>query len=269
MAAGDFTMPDNTGTVATELTTLFGVAQGVGDTPVNLTAPTTETVLGGFGPGVGPGAPGTRAPSSVQTVPGQKATVTETLQGFYGLDQAALTNMQHRLYVAGFYPAGYYGKSAKSPQFGSPDDDSFAAFKSAAVQAARSGKPLPDVISTAAAAVAAGGGPGAPTRIPPAVLQPPSPVDIRAQVVASAKEKYGHAAPESLVNHIIDEYQRATVAQQEALNTAQAVGGTVPQVPNLPAFVDQRLQQAAPGEVAMNNAGHAAALVMQAFSGGL
>lgn len=257
MAAGDFTVPDAT-TTGTELSSLFGVAQGVGDAPVVFHA----------------AVPASHRVTAVGTVfenPGTPAltkTLTETLQQFYTLGGAALQDWQRRLYLGGYFPASYYGPNPKTPQFGSADDDSYAAFKSAAVQAARSGRPLDDVINTAMASTAAGGGPGAKKAIPPAVLQPPSPIDIRAQVVASAKDKYGHGAPEAVVNHIIDEYQRLTVAQQQALNTAQVSGGTVPQVPNLSSFVDERLQQAAPTDVAMNGALGAANLVMQAFQGG-
>jgi hypothetical protein len=176
MAAGDFTVGDDTGSTGADLTSLFGVNQGVGDAPVNLTHPTTQTVLGGFGPGTGPGAPGTRAPSTTQPTPGKQASLVQVLQGFYGMDRRTLEEVQRQLYAGGFFSSSYYSATnPKTPLFGSTDDDSFAAFKSAAVQAARSGKALPDVLKSAMDSVAAGGGPGAKTPTAPKpqpVIQP-------------------------------------------------------------------------------------------------
>lgn len=236
MAAGDFTIPDSTGAATTELTTLFGVAQGVGDTPVNLAA----------------GTPATHRVTAVGTVfenpgtPPKTGTVTQTLQGFYGLDQATLNNLQRQLYAGGFYGASYYGAKPKTPQFGTPDDDSFAAFKSAAVQAARSAKPLPDVISAAMASTAAGNGPGAPTQGTPTKLT--NPADIRAAVVAGARAKYGHKADEKMIHDIISQYQSLETQAQESTDPR------VTREPDLSSFVDQRLQSADPAAAAAHDA---------------
>jgi hypothetical protein len=85
--------------------------------------------------------------------PAEKQTVTKSLQGFYGLSTDNLTALQQSLYEGGFYSDAYYAAHPKQPAFGSTDDDSYAAFKRAVLQAAKSQKPLyTDVIAGAAAA---------------------------------------------------------------------------------------------------------------------
>lgn len=260
MPAGDFTIPDNTGAAAgSDLTTLFGVAQGVAATPVVLkpgtqAGPARITATGRIFEPVG--SPAESRPLVTQQ-DAQGHAIQGVLNGFYSTDKPTLENLQRQLYAGGFYSSSYYGKTPKTPQFGTTDDDSFAAFKSAAIQAARSGKPLPDVLNEAMASTAAGNGPGAPTAGTPTRLT--SPTDIRAAVIAGARAKYGHKADEAMVHDIISQYQSLEAQAQESTSPR------VTQAPDLSTFVGQQLQQANPREVALNDALHASNLVMQAF----
>lgn len=274
MGAGDFTIPDAS-TSPTDLTTLFGVAQGVGDTPVVLkpgaggkATPPVRVPGGGLLQKLGQAL----TPSTTGGTPAQTQTLVQVLQSFYATDTPTLTSIQRQLYAGGFYPSSYYSATnPKAPQFGSADDDSFAAFKSAAVQAARSGKPLTDVINQAITAASASGLGGVGTPKPKPIVQPPSPVDIYSQIEESQKTKFGHGViSRKQIESIITDYQTLVTTQRERLQQAQIdnTAATVPQVPNLQPYVEQRLAQAAPKEVALNDSLHAANLVMGLFGGG-
>jgi hypothetical protein len=66
---------------------------------------------------------------------------------------------------------------------------------------------------------------------------------------------------------IVGDYQRVVADQQRRVQQAQIdnTAASVPQAPNLSTFVDQRLGQAAPKEVALNDSLHAANVVISLF----
>lgn len=254
MADGDFTIPDTAAQPTTDLNTLFGVNQNVGGTPV--------TVRGARPAGT------TYAPSGIAPIiPSAESTLTDTLQGFYGMDPAALTNLQQQLWAGGYYASSYYGKTPKPPQFGTPDDDSFSAFKSAAVQAARSGQPLDQLIDTAVKANSVNGGPGgaAASQRAPLVTQLPNPDDLRAVITDSARRILGHRVSEDVIQGIIAGYQQQAQVEQQDTYNAQPGGGVVTQAATPANYVAAQLQAGNPTDAAAHRGLGIGNLIMNAF----
>lgn len=254
MADGDFTVPDAQPQASTNLDTLFGVNQNVGTAPITLR---------------GPRMPDSFAPSGVAPVgPSVSSTLTEVLQGFYGMDPEALTNLQKQLWSGGFYSSSYYGKTPKPPQFGTPDDDSYAAFKSAVVQAARSGQPLNDLVDQAVKANGASGGLGGGGARAPLVTQLTNPDDIRAAVVREAKATLGHKVDEATINDIITRYQQADAEAQAGVYRSQVGGGTVTAAPSVSAFAQQQVLASNPADAVAHRGLGVGNLILNAFMSG-
>lgn len=224
----DFTINDTTGQGTTDLNTLFGVNQNVGGTPVTIR---------------GPGLPDSYAPSGIAPVrPGVQSTLTEVLQGFYGMDPSALANLQQQLWAGNFYSSSYYGKTPKPPQFGTPDDDSYAAFKSAAVQAARSGTPLPDLLDRAVQSNAALGGPGGGSAKTPKTLTHPD--DLRAVIRNVATNVIGRRPDAAVEENFIAAFHNAESQAGQSDGAGNVIAG--PQ--DVSAIAEQYLQHAYPQE---------------------
>lgn len=221
---GDFTFSDTPGTGSADLNTLFGVNEGVGGTPVTIRAAGPMTQGLSRDP---QGAGGTATTS----------TVTQTLQGFYGMDPSALSSLQQQLYAGGFYADSYYGKTPKRPQFGVADDDSYAAFKAAVVRAARSQRPLLDIISQASSQSA--DGTLAPTAQP---IQLTNADDLRATFTAVAKRRTGKNPDPALIDRMVDSYHKAEADAQTAAYGVSTSGGTYTQAASPEAYATQQIE---------------------------
>lgn len=227
----DFNVNDTTGQGTTDLNTLFGVNQNVGGTPI--------TIRGAV-------LPSNYAPSGIAPVqPSVQSTLTEVLQGFYGMDPSALANLQQQLWAGGYYASSYYGKTPKPPQFGTPDDDSYAAFKSAAVQAARSGAALPDVLDQALKSNAANGGPGGSgTGTSGGAKTLTHPDDLRAVLRTVAQQVIGRRPDPSLEENFIAAFHNAEAQAGQPDGQGNVIAG--PQ--DVSAIAEQYLQHALPQE---------------------
>lgn len=239
-ASGDFTIPDDTGS-ATDLNTLFGVAQGVGGAPV---------ILRGAGL-TGQAKRNLRqAGEDVSGIPTSEMTATSiqgALQGFYGMDPQALTDLQQRLYKGGFYATAYYGgKTPQVPQFGVADEDSFQAFKTAVVRAARSQRPLVDLLDEA---VTAAGGNAAQSTRAPFAPQLTSPTDLRVVGEQVFQQQAGQKPDSGWLDHFVAAFHSAELAAQQGAYDTQLTGGASTSAPNASALAKQMTQQEAPGLV--------------------
>lgn len=238
---GDFEIPDETG-APTDLNTLFGVNQAVGQAPVLLRRgqPTVNRPVDYKGPllpnevrGAGP------SPASADT----STTITGALQAFYGMTPDALIDLQTQLYQAGFYGDTYYSAKGKKPQFGTYDDDTYNAYKKAVVQAARSGQPLPDLIGEAGkarAAMAAGASQQA--------VQFTHPDDLRYAFDQTGPRTIGRRPDATVVDNAIAVYHEL---ESQAANKADEKGNVVAP-PSPTAFAEEYLRRTYPADAYRN-----------------
>jgi hypothetical protein len=224
--AGGFVVPDDTGT-QTDLNTLFGVNQAVGQAPVLLRRGRDMRRFG---------------EPDVKSTSDQSTTLAGVLQGFYALSQDGLIDLQNRLLAGGFYTSTYYSAKGKRPQFGAYDDDTFAAFRKAATQAARSGRALPDLIDEAALAKAQSeGGTATP-------VQFTHPDDLRATFDSAGPKVIGRRPDPAVVDNAIAAYHEMEAA---AANQSDAAGNvTAP--PDVSSFVEQYLRRTYPADAYRN-----------------
>lgn len=236
---GDFTVNDTTGAASTDLNTLFGVNVNVGQAPVLLsgtTNPQLRKTLQQHG-------------EDVTTKP---STLTEVLQGFYGMDADALAQLQQQLYSGGFYDSSYYtGKTPNQPTLGIPDEDSYAAFKKAVVRAARSGTALPDVLDQSAASFSRTQAANAAQAQP---IQLTNADDLRATFTGVVKQRTGKNPDPALVQRMIDAFHKSEVDAQTAQYAAAANGGQYTAPPNATAFATEQIGQLDPTGVGTETA---------------
>lgn len=233
-----------------QLNTLFGVDAGVANTPVLLQRDNgykgLRTGWGGssqkFTPEVSAPLVGaaTRDPKT-----GKVTGVQGVLNGFYGMDPDSLTNLQQQLYVGGFYSSAYYTKSGKRPQFGVADEDSFAAFKKAAVRAARSGATLSETISTG---VDAGQKAAAEEEDPaePLIIEQTDPATLREVALEYGKKTLGRHPSEAQIQQYINTYRDMQASYQQrayAMSGSGRPGGTGGTLDEVPAPSDFAVTQ--------------------------
>lgn len=254
---GDFTMPDTTGAGSTDLNTLFGVSQAVGATPIVLHG---RIPVGAATRGESFDRPraGLVQPMVSQT-DAQGHTVQGVLNSFYGMDPDALANLQERLYAGRFYSSSYYTKNGKKPLLGSADDDTFAAFKKAVVQAGRSGQPLDDVLDTAASAAAAGDVSGQKNPV-----QFTNPDDLRAALDTVGPNVIGRRPDPSVYDNFVAGYHELESA---AANQSDS-GGNVTAPPSPSAAAEQYLRRTFPADAYRSGYVDAFDAFRQMISGG-
>jgi hypothetical protein len=248
---GDFTVDDSTG-VGADLTSLFGVNQGVGQTPVLLRQGRDMTRYG---------EPGVKSTSTETT------TVTGALQGFYALEPGSpdLIDLQHQLYAGGFYADKYYSAKGPRPLFGVHDDDTFGAFRKAVVQAARSGRSLPGTLAEATTA-AAEAGDGAEPR---PTIQLTSPTELRTLGRQVYNTKVGRdPSPGWLDRYVQTVHDQEITAQTSAALSSQAAGGGTYTASSDPsALAAAMAEQDAPGAAAVHQGDRLMSTVEQVLTG--
>lgn len=154
-------------------------------------------------------------------------TLEESLAQLYQMDpRERLPQLQQLLYAGGFYGSGYYNQSnPNAVQFGVADEDTYAAWRTALVRAARSGKSIWEVLGDAAKGRQGGGAEG-PQRAP-LVLRQTSPEDLRRLVDRVAREVAGTSLSSDEIDRFITDYQADERAVQQAAYGAVETGGTV------------------------------------------
>lgn len=155
-----------------------------------------------------------RSPGQGTTLGAGPSTFGDALLSFYKLPSDQMTTIQQDLLGGGFYPGSYYGTSPKAPTWGSPDEDTAAAYVKALRQAALSGRGLGEVLASAKKSFK-----GPKPR--PKVIELTSSTDIAAAADAVARKTIGRKLNGAEISHFIDAYHSMEAASQRAKYTAE------------------------------------------------
>lgn len=199
-------------------------------TPLNVQAP------GAAGRRIG-GEPFEPTGPTVTGGGGKRITLADLVRDYYRADTKTLAQYQQMLWLGGFYT----GKTV--PAFGIADERGEAAFRKAALRAARSKKTFSEILREAAEAGAGADG-NAQAKRAPLSIQVTSPQDIARMARAAAVEMLGSndVDPEQ-IQRIVNRYQAVESSAQENAYNANYDGGTTVRAPELQTFVTEELRQ--------------------------
>lgn len=230
-------------------TSLFGYDAGVAAAPVRITRG-TEIGLADA-PAAGPDRGGA-----------YDTTLGQTIQDFWHLEPGsdALKSYQQDLFDAGFYPDAYYrAKNPSKLNLGVADDVDAKAWKDVTTMAARTGRPVMDLIDErkalyggeggiAAAKAAASAGTRAPFS-----AQVTNPLTLTEVAQKAAEKTLGRGFSPTELDRFVKNYQAMEVhAQQGQYDTATA-GGTTTAAPDPTAAATAVARQSAPTEAYAND----------------
>lgn len=231
-------------------TSLFGVDAGVAQAPVRIQGP---TVLGG---------PKMKPSGTAPNYGAVDTTLGQTLQDFWHLEPGsdALKNYQQELFDAGLYPASYY--RAKNPaklNLGVVDDVDAKAWKDIALAAARTGRPVTDLLAERKAAYAERGGVFAAKKEEAASGQAPfsatvaNPLTLTEVAQKAAEATLGRGFSQGELNRFVKSYQSLQVNAQRSEYDTAISGGTATAAPDPTALAAQQARQSAPTEAYAND----------------
>lgn len=226
---------------------LFGVSGDLAGAPV-IWASGEDPVRDVYGSAYGPVfplvSPGT---------PGDIRTVEKSLADFYQSDPGDLAKLQEALYGAGLYSSSYYNENGPRPNLGVPDEDSFAAWKTLVIRAARAKKPIRDMLMDAQKAFATAGagrgaGGGGSRQIRSYSLSDPATLRKIAEEVG--QEVYGRAPDPKLVAQFIAKRH----GEEKSAQAVNYTGGTAIQPGDPRASLEEQLRAAVPAEAEAHDA---------------
>lgn len=253
--AEDFNVDDVAGDIpAFNTTSLFGVDAGVAEAPV--------TIRGGHPGADREGQVGmTMAGRSYE--PGRiDTTLGQTLQDFWHLAPGSddLKNYQQELFEAGLYPDSYY--RAKNPtklNLGVVDDVDAKAWKDVALLAARTGRPVMDILAERKATYAARGGvvsgkgKEAAAGAAPFSTTVSNPLTLTEAAQKAAESTLGRGFTQAELGRFVKSYQALQVNAQRGEYDTAASGGTSTAAPTAEAYATQQARQSAPTEAFAND----------------
>jgi hypothetical protein len=218
--------------------------------------------------------------------PAVSTTVSQALANYGQLDAEQLTGMQQLLYAGNFYSSSYYARNGKVPDWGNiADGDTYAAYTNAVETAVRLGKPIDELLRTAAATSSRGTGEGkSGSKRLPLVIKTSSPDEINVGLQDVAQKILRRNLTSDEINHYVQDYQHLQSSSQQQAYDMQGThnedgtftagkGGTVTQPPPLQDYAIQRFQTDHPVAYGVTKLAQAAedffALMNQHLKGGL
>ena len=227
-------------------TSLFGVEAGVAEAPVKIT--------GGGGGNVlhhGPAA-----------TPGISTTLGQTIQDFWHLEPGsdALKNFQQDLFDAGLYPDSYYrAKNPSKLNLGVVDDVDANAWKEIAIVAARTGRPIMELLDERKAGFAATGGVGTTKGKAAADARAPfsgqvtSGMSLADTAQKAAEKTLGRGMSQKELDRFVKTYQAMETHADKAVYDNALSGGVSSAAPPAELAAAQQARQSAPTEAYAND----------------
>lgn len=174
-------------------------------------------------------------------------TVEELLGELYKLDpRAELAPIQQLLLAGGFYGSSYYSRTNPDDvQFGIPDEDTYAAWRTALIRAARSGKSIWEVLGAAAknSPSLSRRGSGGTGRAPQTVVLS-DPVELRKIAEEVGRSVYGQLPDPQAVERFVNSYR----SSEGSFQRKAAGGGTVTRPADPQVQAEAQLRSAAPAQ---------------------
>lgn len=235
-------------------TSLFGIDAGVAQAPV--------TIKRG-GPGADrEGQAGMAAGGHPYEAGAIGTTLGQTIQDFYHLEPGsdALKSYQQDLFDAGLYPDTYYrAKNPSKLNLGVVDDVDAKAWKEIATLAARTGRPITDLLeerknqlNAAGGVMAAKQGEAASARAPFSA-QVANPLTLTEVAQKAAETTLGRGFTQNELNRFVKSYQALQVNAQKGEYDTAVAGGTSTAAPEAAAYAAQQARQSAPTEAYAND----------------
>jgi hypothetical protein len=189
-------------------------------------------------------------------------TLGQTIQDFWHLPPGsdALKSYQQELFDAGLYPDAYYrAKNPKKLNLGVADDVDAKAWKDIALLAARTGRPVMDLIAERKAAYLAQGGIQAAKKQEAASGAAPfsatvaNPLTLAEVAQKAAETTLGRGFTQAELDRFVKSYQAMQVNAQRGEYDTAISGGTATAAPDPTAAATQQARQSAPTEAFAND----------------
>lgn len=224
-------------------TSLFGYDAGVAAAPVQIASnqPDTGNILAG---------------------PSSGTTLGQTIQDFWHLEPGsdALKTYQQELFDSGFYPDSYYrAKNPSKLNLGVADDVDAKAWKDVTTMAARTNRPVMDLIEERKAMYGTQGGvgaakaseaKGAQAPFSPTVANPLTLVEVAQK---AAETTLGRGFSQAELDRFVKNYQGMQIHAQQGAYDTSISGGTSTAAPDPTAAANAAARQSAPTEAYAND----------------
>jgi hypothetical protein len=175
-----------------------------------------------------------------------------------------VSNLQKRLYDAGFYDASYYKRNGPKIHFGQLDDALVSAYSDVIRQSMRSKKPLNDIVNEG---IQKGYGEQeaqqATSKPPPLTVQLTDSNDLLAVADATARKLLGRKLTDAELRNYVDSFHSMEAASQQAKYNAEyssgydeasgsfrGPGGTITAPPTPDAYAMEKLKADNPQDAA-------------------